>query len=49
MTAILLGMTRLDPFDADTEPEPPDRQFAQVEQGLGGSERNTVIAAAGEW
>src|SRR5271170_51153 len=44
MTAILLGMTRLDPFDADTEPEPPDRQFAQVEQGLGGSKGNTIIA-----
>jgi hypothetical protein len=25
MTAILLGMARLDPFDADAEPEPPDR------------------------
>jgi hypothetical protein len=25
MTAILLRMARLDPFDADTETEPPDR------------------------
>ncbi len=45
MTAILLGMARLDPFDADPEPEPPDRQFAQVEQSVSGSEGNTVIAA----
>jgi len=45
MTAILLGMARLDPFNANTQPEPPDGEFAQVEQGVGGSERNTVIAA----
>src|SRR5580692_4414500 len=45
MTAILLRMAWLDSFDADTQPEPPDREFAQVEQGLGGSEGNTVIAA----
>src|ERR1700704_4391323 len=45
MTAVLLRMARLDPFDSDTEPEPPDRQLAQVQQGLSGSEGNTVIAA----
>src|SRR6202451_4472141 len=44
MTTILLGMAWFDPFDADTEPEPPDREFAQVEQSVSGSERNTVIA-----
>src|ERR1700675_4646942 len=44
MAAILLGVTGLDPFDADTEPEPPERQFAQVAQGLSGSKGNTVIA-----
>jgi hypothetical protein len=38
-------MAGLDSFNADTEPEPPDRQPAQVEQGLGGSEGNAVIAA----
>src|SRR5271156_5133593 len=41
---ILLGVTRLDPLDADTEPEPTDRQFAPVEQGLSGSKGNAVIA-----
>src|SRR6202041_3058050 len=45
MTAILLGMARLDSFDADTEPQPPDRQFAQMEQSVSGSEGHTVIAA----
>jgi hypothetical protein len=45
MTAILLGMARLDSFDADTEPEPPHRKLAQMEQGVGGSEGHTVIAA----
>src|SRR6202041_3126226 len=49
LAAILLGVTGLDPFDADTEPEPPDRQFAPVEQGLGGSEGNTVSAADAGW
>ena len=45
MTAILLGMTRLDPFNANPKSEPPDSEFAQVEQGVGGSEGDTVIAA----
>ncbi|MGB9069909.1 MAG: hypothetical protein WCC21_15170 [Candidatus Acidiferrales bacterium] len=40
MTAVLLGMARLDPFDA--EPEPPDRQFGQITQGLGGSEGTSL-------
>src|SRR6266404_1255722 len=45
MAAILLRMARLDAFDANTQPEPPDRELAQVEQGVGGSEGNAVIAA----
>jgi len=31
MTTILLGRTRLDPFDADPQAEPPDGQPAEVE------------------
>jgi hypothetical protein len=31
VTAVLLGMPRLDALDLDSEPEPPDRQFAQIE------------------
>src|SRR5258708_22540735 len=45
MTAILLGMTRLDAFNANPQPEPPDSKFAQVEQGVCGSEGDAVIAA----
>src|ERR1700683_1349160 len=45
VTTILLRMAWLNSFNADTEPEPPDREFAQVEQGVGGSEGHTVITA----
>src|ERR1700681_1885994 len=45
MAAVLLRMARLDPFDADAQPEPPDREFAQVEQSVSGSEGHSVIAA----
>jgi hypothetical protein len=31
MTAVLLGMTRLDALDADSQAKPPDRQLAQME------------------
>src|SRR5260370_15115891 len=33
MAANLLGMARLDPFDANPHPEPPNPQLAQVKQG----------------
>src|SRR5260370_21171512 len=45
VTAIVLGMARLDPFDADTQAEPPDGEFAQMEQGVSGSKRDTVVTA----
>src|SRR5437870_5998895 len=45
MAAILLGMARLDPFDGNPEPEPPDGQLAQVKQGVCRSEGHTVVAA----
>src|SRR5262249_13805996 len=45
VTAVLLGMARLDAFDADAQAEPPDRQLAQVEQGVCGSEGHAIIAA----
>jgi len=38
MATILLGLARLDPFNADAQPEPPYRQLAQVKQGVSGSE-----------
>jgi hypothetical protein len=45
MAAVLLRMARTDPLDPNTEAQPPDRKFAQVEQGMGGSERDPVVAA----
>jgi hypothetical protein len=45
MAAVLLRMARLDALNANAQPEPPDREFAQIEQGVRGSERHTVIAA----
>ena len=45
VTAILLRSTGFDALDANTEAQPPDRKFAQVEQGVSRSEGNAVIAA----
>src|SRR5215831_16750841 len=45
MAAVLLGVARLNPLDANTKPEPPDRELAQIKQGMGGSEGHAVIAA----
>jgi alkanesulfonate monooxygenase SsuD/methylene tetrahydromethanopterin reductase-like flavin-dependent oxidoreductase (luciferase family) len=38
-------MARLDAFNANTQAQPPDCEFAQIKQGVRGSERHTVIAA----
>src|SRR5208337_2818508 len=45
MAAVLLGMAGLDPFNANPQSEPPDGKLAQIEQGVGGSEGNAIIAA----
>src|SRR6266852_6375332 len=45
MAAILLGMARIDPFDANPQSEPPDCQLAQVKQGVCRSEGHTVVTA----
>jgi hypothetical protein len=42
VTAILLGMPRLDSFNTDSEAKPPNRQFAYVEQSVSGSERHAM-------
>src|ERR1700676_4213593 len=44
MAAVLLRMARLDAFNANPQPEPPDREFAQVKQGVCGGEGNAVMA-----
>src|SRR5467141_2028714 len=45
MTAVLLRMARLDALNANAQPEPPDRELAQVEERVGGSEGHAIIAA----
>src|SRR5215468_4145557 len=45
VTTILLGSTGFNALDANAEAKPPDRKFAQVEQGVSGSERYAVVAA----
>jgi len=45
MSAVLLGMTGPDAFDADAEPQPPDREPGEIEKSVGRGERNTVIGA----
>ena len=45
--AILLGMARRNPFEADTEPEPPHGQFAQPVQRVRRGEGHAVIRADG--
>src|SRR5262245_17003353 len=34
MAAVLLRMARPDPFDPNPQTQPPDRQLAQVEEGM---------------
>src|SRR5208283_6179544 len=45
MATVLLGLAGLDPFNANTQAEPPDRQLAQMKQGVGGREGHAIIAA----
>src|ERR1700739_2938104 len=45
MAAVLLRMPRFDAFHADFQAHPPDRELAQVKQGMGGSEGHAVVAA----
>ena len=45
MASVLLRMSRFDPFNADAQTQPLDRQFALIKQGVSGSEGNAIIAA----
>jgi len=48
MAAVLLRLAGLDPLDLNAEPEPPDRQAAEVEQAIGGGKRDAVIGTDAE-
>ena len=45
--AILLGMARRNPLEADAEAEPPDGQLAQPVQRVRGGEGHAVVRADG--
>src|SRR5580704_18263496 len=47
MAAVLLRVTGLDSLALDTEPEPPDRELGEVEEGIRAGEGNTVVGADG--
>ena len=43
VSPVLLGMTRLDPFDADAQTKPPNRKAAEIEQRITRGERDAII------
>src|SRR5438270_12888907 len=49
VAAVLLRPARLDAFDGDAKPQPPDRELGEAEQGIGTGEGNAVVGADGDW
>ena len=47
VAAVLLRMAGLDALDGDAEPQPPDRELGEVEQGIGTGEGDAVVGADG--
>ena len=45
MSSILLGMPRLDPLDSDSQPEPPNGQFAEPKQAVRRGKRDSIVGA----
>ena len=45
VSAVLLRIAWLDAFDANPEAQPPDRELAQTEDGIGAGEGKTVVGA----
>jgi DNA-binding transcriptional LysR family regulator len=43
--SVLLRIARFDALDRDAEPEPPDRKFGEVEEGIRTSKGNAIIGA----
>jgi hypothetical protein len=41
-------MTWLDAFDRNAEPEPPDRQLGEIEQGIGTGKGHAIVGADGK-
>ena len=49
VATVLLRVAGLDAFDRNPEPEPPDREFGEVEEGIRTSKGNAIIGANGLW
>src|SRR5262249_20815115 len=47
MAAVLLRVTGLDALDLDAEPEPPDRELGEVEEGIRTGEGDAIVGADG--
>src|ERR1051325_6234616 len=48
VTAVLLRMAWLDALDCNAEPEPPDRELREMEQGIGTGKGHAVVGADGQ-
>ena len=47
MAAVFLGVSRLNPFNRDAEPQPPDRQAAHPEERIAGRKRLAIVGTDG--
>ena len=47
VTAVLLRLSGFDSLDLDAEPEPPDREFGEIEKCIGTCEGHPVVRADG--
>jgi hypothetical protein len=45
MAPVLLRAAGFDALDIDAEPQPPDREFREIEKGVWASEGNSVVGA----
>src|ERR1700676_5809296 len=49
VAAVLLRVAGFCAVDRNPEPEPPDREFGQVEERIGACEGDAVVGANGVW
>jgi len=43
VTAVLLWVARLDALDSDAEPQPPRREFGEIEEAVRTGERQAIV------